>query len=289
MMLNYTLDITPNSVWYNLITPSLALDLPFYLTELGIFHAKSNYYTERQGNNTFLFLYTLAGEGVVDYKNSQFYLTPYSVILLDCNLYHRYQTVSDTPWIFKWFHFNGTCAHTYTQLLNMPHMSPIYLTEPFIIDNHFDELIKFSNTIDNETLLSIAYQITALFTYLYTNKLNDKKANYYYTYKKDIDNVVGFIHTHYSETINLEDMLSLIHVSKFYFFKIFKYYLGVSPYDYLLHYRITQAKILLRETSKPIGEISLNVGFKSDSQFIKHFKKITHITPLQYRKSCGYN
>jgi AraC-like DNA-binding protein len=101
--------------------------------------------------------------------------------------------------------------------------------------------------------------------------------------------VVGFIHTHYSETINLEDMLSLIHVSKFYFFKIFKYYLGVSPYDYLLHYRITQAKILLRETSKPIGEISLNVGFKSDSQFIKHFKKITHITPLQYRKSCGYN
>lgn len=280
------MDISEDSYWLTITPPSLAYELPFYLTEIGIFSAGSSYYTERKDKNTFLFLYTLSGEALLHYKESSFRLSPYSIIILDCNLYHHYQTTSDTPWVFKWFHFDGMCAPTYTQLLNDPKISPMSISDSLVVDATFDELIRLASTTDNRSLLAIAHCLTTLFTNLYNNKLEDKKTNKYYPYKKDMDKVLDFIHVHYQEPITLEDMISVLHISKFYFLKVFKYYLGVSPYDYLLHYRITQAKILLRQTQDSVGEIGLSVGFNSESHFIKQFKKIVHITPLAYRKSC---
>lgn len=91
------------------------------------------------------------------------------------------------------------------------------------------------------------------------------------------------IHIRYSEPILIDDMMKDIPLSKYYFIRIFKRIMGVTPYNYLIHYRINISKILLRSTDMSVGEIAEKCGFLDTSNFITQFKKYTGQRPLQYK------
>lgn len=60
---------------------------------------------------------------------------------------------------------------------------------------------------------------------------------------------------------------------------------GVNFYEFINRYRVEEARRLLRtDTDKTITDIYLEVGFNSKSVFNTFFKKITSVTPSQYRK-----
>ena len=59
----------------------------------------------------------------------------------------------------------------------------------------------------------------------------------------------------------------------------------VSPNEYLAILRVERSKQLLTETELSIKEIAVNVGYYDASSFIRRFKQITGVTPLQYRRS----
>ena len=67
--------------------------------------------------------------------------------------------------------------------------------------------------------------------------------------------------------------------------KFFKKSLKMSPYDYLINYRINESMKLLKNSSLSILDISENVGFNNVSHYIQIFKKKTGQTPLEYRNS----
>ena len=52
--------------------------------------------------------------------------------------------------------------------------------------------------------------------------------------------------------------------------------------DYLIHYRIEQAKRLLRETDEPVTNIAFMTGFHSSAYFGKIFKKSIGRTPQEF-------
>lgn len=59
---------------------------------------------------------------------------------------------------------------------------------------------------------------------------------------------------------------------------------GMTPIDYLLHYRLEQAKKLLIQTNWPVARISEEVGFRHGSYFSYCFSNKEGISPLQYRR-----
>ena len=63
----------------------------------------------------------------------------------------------------------------------------------------------------------------------------------------------------------------------------FKEETGFSPYDYILHRRLEQAKMLLWTSDLTVGEIAYSIGFQSPAHFIKLFKKQNQITPSAFR------
>ena len=72
-------------------------------------------------------------------------------------------------------------------------------------------------------------------------------------------------------------------VSRFY--PCFKKSLGVTPTDYINHYRISRAIILMmNDPNLPIEVIGERVGFESSAYFRRTFKKITGRTPRDYRQ-----
>jgi transcriptional regulator GlxA family with amidase domain len=59
---------------------------------------------------------------------------------------------------------------------------------------------------------------------------------------------------------------------------------GVTPIRYVQHIRIERAKRLLETTAESIEEISWTVGYEDPAAFRRLFKRITALTPGEYRR-----
>jgi len=57
----------------------------------------------------------------------------------------------------------------------------------------------------------------------------------------------------------------------------------MTPLDYLTLLRSARARELLEETDLTIREIGAQVGYYDSGSFIRRFKQVTGMTPLQYR------
>ncbi|WP_417897342.1 helix-turn-helix domain-containing protein [Bacillus haimaensis] len=60
--------------------------------------------------------------------------------------------------------------------------------------------------------------------------------------------------------------------------------IGISPVQYLTHFRLHQAKRLLVETEYKVSTISREVGIEDVTYFSKLFKKMEGTTPMEYRR-----
>ena len=90
----------------------------------------------------------------------------------------------------------------------------------------------------------------------------------------------------YQQELCLADLLAEAHMSKSYFLRLFRRYMGTTPYNYLVNFRITQAKELLVLTDHSVSEIAQEAGFGDASNFSTRFAKATGQSPLHYRKSA---
>jgi YesN/AraC family two-component response regulator len=86
----------------------------------------------------------------------------------------------------------------------------------------------------------------------------------------------------------LEDLgKERIQISPNYFSNLFREETGVNYLDYLTEYRLSQSKILLKETDWTIEHISKEIGYQDVKYYSQLFKKYYDITPGKYRKTEG--
>ncbi len=102
-----------------------------------------------------------------------------------------------------------------------------------------------------------------------------------------VNKAVSFIEQNYRRDIGLKDISEAGGYSEYYFLRVFKEVMRMTPYEYLIRKRLSQVKILLLSTGKTIEEIALECGFKSDISLYKAFKNIYSITPGEYKKCVG--
>jgi AraC family transcriptional regulator len=89
---------------------------------------------------------------------------------------------------------------------------------------------------------------------------------------------------HMAEDFNLDQLAAQAGVSKFYFTRLFKNAMGVSPSRYLLTLRMDEARRLLRETKRSVVDIALDVGYANPSHFARFFRRETGLSPSDYRQ-----
>jgi AraC family transcriptional regulator len=59
----------------------------------------------------------------------------------------------------------------------------------------------------------------------------------------------------------------------------------MTPLQFVTRERITRAQQLIRETSRSLIDIGLEVGYSSPSHFAKVFRRVTGTTPTAFRSS----
>lgn len=94
---------------------------------------------------------------------------------------------------------------------------------------------------------------------------------------------VRYCNENFAQKLTLEELASRVQLNKSYFSHIFHQEMGISFGDYLESVRIQNAQQLLRTTGSSMSEIADLVGFANQNYFTKVFKKVTGITPSQYR------
>ena len=100
---------------------------------------------------------------------------------------------------------------------------------------------------------------------------------------KHIMNALTYVNAHLAEKIVAEELAAKLYVSRTTLLTSFKQYTGVTLNNYILNSRIKKAISLLKQ-GKAEQEVAEECGFSDSSAFIKSFKKVYHVTPIQYLK-----
>lgn len=96
--------------------------------------------------------------------------------------------------------------------------------------------------------------------------------------------VLDYIAINYGNNILLEDMAAQADLSTSHFSRLFKQTIGQSPYQFLMSYRIEQAKKMLDNPHALMVDIAIEWGFSDQAHFSRVFKKIEGVTPKKYRR-----
>ena len=85
--------------------------------------------------------------------------------------------------------------------------------------------------------------------------------------------MLTYIYEHYAEEVTLEDIAGAANISRSQAGRCFNTYMGCSPVDALIQYRLQKAHRLLNETTLTLREISYDCGFHSVNYFSRQFRK----------------
>jgi AraC family transcriptional regulator len=102
--------------------------------------------------------------------------------------------------------------------------------------------------------------------------------------RRQLQQVIEYINERLNEDLSIAEIASELQISRYYFSRLFKQSVGVSPYQYVMEQRIEAAKQLLRKTVLSIAAIAQQTGFSNQNQLTIQFRKSTGTTPSNYRK-----
>ncbi|WP_113637453.1 GlxA family transcriptional regulator [Nubsella zeaxanthinifaciens] len=100
---------------------------------------------------------------------------------------------------------------------------------------------------------------------------------------KDIQKVQDYIEKHYEDKITIETLAALINTGRRTFERRFKQATNNTPIEYIQRVRIEAAKLHFEASRKNVSEIMFEVGYTDTKAFRDIFKKITGLTPIEYR------
>lgn len=98
-----------------------------------------------------------------------------------------------------------------------------------------------------------------------------------------IGQVRDYIESHYMEDITLQDAAAQVHYSDAYFCRFFKQNFDKNFIMYLSEFRVEKAKELLSDVTVNVKDVGQRVGIQDSSYFTKVFKRVTGLTPSEYR------
>lgn len=242
--------------------------------EVGYFYCDSQYDIRRENYNWFLMSFICKGSLTFQTEGMTFQAKENDVVLLDCRAPHRYFCEDHAE--FYWFHFFGSSSSEYVDYL-LSQRGALY-SGPQIgsLRQSFDNIFRQAGTaIVNEHLIS--REISSIFCSLATSQRSSALIH------SPIVPVLTYISMHFSEPVDLDQMAEMCMISKPHLIRLFKKELNCTPHDYLLDFRLRQAKQFLTATSHTVEEIAEECGFNSVSHFSRAFRKRIHMTPSEFR------
>lgn len=223
------------------------------------------------------------------------------IILVNPCVLHSFRQIENKRTIFKSIIFNmsmltsnttdSSSIKYFTPFLDNLYISPIVISSDA---PHYDELVAvIKNLIDFYSKKSEFFEIKLkselynlfyiLFSHFFELELHEASIKDNTT--RNIKTILDYISENYMNPITIDELADSVNLSKHYFMRFFKKYMGMTCIEYINDYRLNVATNLLLTTSMQITEISTSIGITNLSYFNRIFKKKYNMTPKEYRRN----
>lgn len=244
-----------------------------------------------------------AVNGALDFQigRRHIVLHPGDSIFINGNVLHGIRQLSgDKPESMPNIVFLGEAIAPQGSMIYQKYIQPIVSCEelPFVVFNQkncwhseVNRLIKeIYNQMEGKRQcyeMAVQRDLSRIFEYIFSN-LNDlpktgSKRIQIHTQIR-IQKMLSYIYEHYAESITLEDISKSADISRSEAGRCFHTYVGCSPIEALIRYRLQIGHKLLNDKTLTIQEISDLCGFNSVSYFSRQYRKMYGCTPAQNRK-----
>lgn len=248
-------------------------------------------------HNFYEIIYVLEGEYSALLENQTYHMKAGDFLLIDCNLMHKYQYVEkkhdSSKRIILWITtsmleklsdgemdlsacFAGKESRAYHFPIYYEEMLRGYLMKLAMPDLPDMEATGVKGVMDRGYL-------TLFFVYL--NLLCARK-EYLFSEEKTIthplvEEISNYIDAHISESISVEELANVVHMSKYHFLRKFKDITGVTVHTFITNKRLIKACELLK-SGQSITQAYQTCGFSDYSAFLRNFRKTFGVSPGKY-------
>ena len=241
-----------------------------------------------------------ATKGVLDYQVGQQHivLERGDSIFVNKNVLHGIKQLSgDIPDPMPNIVFSGILIAPESSVLYQKYIQPIAQCDslPFIVfrngDNFSSEVRHFIQDSyqlmdEQKTCYELAVQrnISRIFEFISCNFADLPKSEatrIQISNQVRLQKMLMYIYENYAEAITLEDIAKAADISRSEAGRCFNAYMGCSPIDALIQYRLQMAHQLLNEKVQTLQQISYACGFNSVNYFSRQFKKKYGYAPSQ--------
>lgn len=94
-----------------------------------------------------------------------------------------------------------------------------------------------------------------------------------------------YVRRHLDGPLAVQDLATVAGMSRYHFSRVFASVTGLSPMRYVREARCERASTMLATTNLPIKTIAADVGFESTAYFCRVFRRLTSLTPSEYRRT----
>jgi AraC-like DNA-binding protein len=98
-----------------------------------------------------------------------------------------------------------------------------------------------------------------------------------------VRSIRDFLNDAYAENVSLQQLVDLVHLSRFHLLRLFRDAMGLPPHAYLTQVRVHRAQALLREALS-VAEVAAQTGFFDQSHLTRHFRSIVGMPPGRYQR-----
>jgi len=100
----------------------------------------------------------------------------------------------------------------------------------------------------------------------------------------EVGKAAAFIRTNLGEPLLLADVAAHVGVSERHLQRLFHKLIGMTIQQFIVHSRVHAAAHELMRSEQPLAQIALSFGFSDQSAFSNTFRKLTGVSPREYRR-----
>ncbi|QAY65879.1 helix-turn-helix transcriptional regulator [Paenibacillus protaetiae] len=242
-------------------------------------------YREAGALNNFNIHYVVSGKGYVELEGTRHELRAGEAVLYFPLQKQVYYSSQDEPWDVRWFHFYGGTGLRDYLLEQGLNQSPLWkVRQPALWEEAHERLLAEAETYRMLRPAQLSLLTYALIT-LFVEQAAVLKEGKSVAAGERMMELLPLMQQEAAKPFVLEEWAERLGVTPYYFCKLFRAAMRMTPMEFITRCRLQAAKQwLLERKDAAIGQIAEEAGYPNASYFNKRFMEHEGMTPTAYRK-----
>jgi AraC-like DNA-binding protein len=258
-------------------------DLFYSVVRAGRLQAAVDHYIERETYPGHEMILCLSGAGWACIAGKRHRVVAGQLLWVNCHHPHAYGAEKSDPWELYWVRVEGRALDRIAKMLQVRTQPALDVLNMEAAEACFTRVFDTMHASRPSDAAACDAAMAELVAQLFQSRLNHEEA-LRPELPAPLQKALERMRLYYHLPTRVGELAAMAQMSESHFSRMFKAALGTSPIDWLRRERINQAKRRLAESDDAVKEVALQVGYTDQFFFSKDFKKMTSLTPTNYRR-----